>query len=355
MKMLHLTVAVSGLLLASLAGQPAWADVFNMGGTRNAATGQWTGLASLETVPVGNPGNAADSGGYGKVDYNYRIGKYEVTAGQYCEFLNKVAGVDDYGLYDTSMRSTTQGCQIERFSGSGTASAPYQYRVALDYANRPVSCVSFWDACRFANWLHNGQPTGGEGAGTTETGVYTLNGYNGSDGHTIQRNANWQWAVTSENEWYKAAYYDAYKAGGAGYWLYPTATDSVPSNSLLTPDGGNNANYYHSGYTLGSPYYRTVVGEFENSDSPYGTFDQGGNVFEWNEAIPYSTYRGQMGGAYAVGPASEYLRSSFHGNSSPAYEVTSMGFRVVQVPEPATLSLLALGGLLTARRRHDDH
>lgn len=48
---------------------------------------------NIETLPVGNPGNAgewsgADYGSYspdricGAVDYEYRIGKYEVTAGQ---------------------------------------------------------------------------------------------------------------------------------------------------------------------------------------------------------------------------------------------------------------------------------
>ena len=36
-------------------------NVFNMGGTRNPTTGTWTGLASLEFVTVGNPGNAADT------------------------------------------------------------------------------------------------------------------------------------------------------------------------------------------------------------------------------------------------------------------------------------------------------
>jgi formylglycine-generating enzyme len=83
--------------------------VLNLGGTRNA-DGTWTGLASLETVPVGNPGNAADTRvmndtttGYGAVDHAYNIGKYEVTAGQYCEFLNAKAKFDQYGLYNTSM------------------------------------------------------------------------------------------------------------------------------------------------------------------------------------------------------------------------------------------------------------
>jgi hypothetical protein len=67
--------------LAVMTASVAHADVFNMGGTRNA-DGKWTGLASLETVPVGDAGNAADtaahsgnSAGQGAVAYNYNIGK----------------------------------------------------------------------------------------------------------------------------------------------------------------------------------------------------------------------------------------------------------------------------------------
>jgi len=124
--------------------------------------------------------------------------------------------------------------------------------------------------------------------------------------------------VTSEDEWYKAAYY---KGGStnAGYWDYPTSSNSVPSNDLTTPDGGNNANFHQDGgYTIGSPYYRTPVGEFELSDSPYGTFDQGGNVWEWNEAIVYhdSTYvfRGLRGGSFGLGGS--YLHASSRRSTS---------------------------------------
>jgi hypothetical protein len=49
---------------------------------------------------VGNPGNAADTTGYGRVDYAYGIGKTHITIDQYCEFLNAVAKTDTYGLYD---------------------------------------------------------------------------------------------------------------------------------------------------------------------------------------------------------------------------------------------------------------
>ena len=314
----------------------------------------------IETVPVGNTGNTGElSGGEGlericgAVDYEYNIGKYEVTAGQYTAFLNAVAVTDTYGLYNTDMWSGYYGggCKIQRTTtGSG-----YSYSVASDWANRPVNYVSFWDACRFANWLHNGQPTGVQDATTTEDGAYTLNGYNGTDGRDIQRNPDWTWAVTSEDEWYKAAYHK--NDGDTGnYFDYPTGTDSVPSNDLTTPDGGNNANFYDGGYTIGSPYYRTEVGEFENSESPYGTFDQGGNVCERNEAFVYWdegegwAYRAVRGGSFTYG---YYLHAACRDYGGPTVEDEDLGFRVSEVPEPATMSLLALGGLgmLMRRRR----
>jgi len=309
---------------------------------------------TIETVPVGNTGNTGEWSGAtyggsgldricGAVDYQFNIGKYEVTAGQYTAFLNAVAGVDTYGLYNTLMQYA-YGCNIQRTdTGSG-----YSYSVAADWADRPVNYVSFWDACRFANWLHNGQPTGTQGAGTTETGAYTLNGYNGFDGRTIQRNDDWTWAVTSEDEWYKAAYHK--NDGDTGnYFDYPTASDSVPSNDLTTPDGGNNANFSDGGYTIGSPFYRTSVGEFELSESPYDTFDQGGNVWEWNEAIIPGSYRGLRGGSFVYDDHS--LHAAFRGSTDPTGEIGNVGFRVSAVPEPATMSLLALGGLGMLMRR----
>src|SRR5262245_51969646 len=56
--------------------------------------------AMIDTVPIGNAGNAADgSGGFGSIAYPFRIGKTEITNSQYVQFLNAVAASDPYSLY----------------------------------------------------------------------------------------------------------------------------------------------------------------------------------------------------------------------------------------------------------------
>ena len=220
-------------------------------------------------VTVGNAGNAADThgAGYGAVSYTYNMGKFEVTAGQYTAFLNAVAATDTYGLYSEYMWSDTYGCKIQRTdTGSG-----YTYSVASDWANRPVNFVSWGDAARFANWLTKGQPTGAQNASTTEDGSYYLNGAISSEALlAVVRKGPEQggrYYIPTEDEWYKAAYH---KNDGvtANYFDYPTASDSAPSNLLVDPDPGNNANFIQSGYTIGSPYYRTEVAHSRTAEAP---------------------------------------------------------------------------------------
>jgi len=319
----------------------------------------------IDTVPVGNPGNTGELSGAGAggagpdricgaVAYEYNIGKYEVTAGQYTAFLTAVAATDTYGLYSTSMSGTDYGSGIAR-SGGGTVGNPYTYTVDASFVNRPVNYVSWGDAARFANWLHNGQPTGAQGLSTTEDGAYYLNGTT-SDAQllAVSREVDWKWAVTSEDEWYKAAYHDKTAGLAATYFDYPTSSNTAPGQDMADASG-NNANYYTAPYVypIDSGKYFTVAGEFQNSDSPYGTFDQGGNVWEWNEAIITGSYPILRGGSFNhydfVGSLHAAIRLDSYGPSS---EGDNIGFRVSEVPEPATMSLLALGGLgMLGRRR----
>jgi formylglycine-generating enzyme required for sulfatase activity len=180
-----------------------------------AATPQAAYAVTIDTVRVGNPGNPADTGfafGYyniGAVGYSFKIGKTEVTNAQYAEFLNAVAATDTYNLYNTNMGSDTTGGIVR--SGP-TGSFTYAVKApalngAYTYDNKPVVWVSFSDAMRFANWLHNGQPTGLQSASTTEDGAYTLNGATTRAALApVTRDAAAHWWLPSQDEWYKAAF-----------------------------------------------------------------------------------------------------------------------------------------------------
>ncbi len=124
---------------------------------------------TIPTVLVDNAGNAGEvqsQGTFGGINYAYRIGTTEVTNAQYVEFLNAKAASDPLGLYETVMGVTDRG-GISRSGSDGS----YTYATRPNMANKPVNYVSWYDAIRFANWLHNGQ-----GSGDTETGAYTLLG-----------------------------------------------------------------------------------------------------------------------------------------------------------------------------------
>jgi formylglycine-generating enzyme required for sulfatase activity len=316
-----------------------------LGGPAAAATIDW--------VTVGDPGNPADTEvmtccgtatgttGYGSVADVYRIGKYKVTNAQYAEFLNAVADTDTYRLYNEGMGDPNAWARggITRSGTSGS----YTYSTIAGREDMPVNLVSFWDALRFANWLHNGQPTGAQDNSTTEDGAYTITAQ-GIANNSITRNAGATIFLASEDEWYKAAYYDALSSS---YFDYPAGSNAQTTCALpgATP---NTANCGSQVWDL------TDVGRYTGSPSPNGTFDQGGNVWEWNEAIisnSVSTIRGLRGGSFQNAPGD--FAASFRLGDSPASEALDVGFRVAMIPEPGTGLLLGAGvlGLAAGRRR----
>ena len=330
-------------------------------------------------VTVGNPGNDPDPATtYGRVDYSYQIGKYDVTIGQYTAFLNAVATTDTYSLYNTDMGTDLNVAGISRTGVSGS----YTYGVIINggnSSNRPITYVSWWDAARFSNWMANGQPTGAQSSTTTENGAYNVNGATtGSAPSKNVTNPNTSAAPTfyipTENEWYKAAYYSPVKGGvdSPGYYAYATQSDSAPGNTI--GPGTNQANYAPGGVfavTQSSSYdsnqnYLTDVGAFSGSGSFYGTFDQSGNVYQWNDLdglASSGSSRGLRGGNWDAGeafPLSSSDRSSFAasaGFSNFTFRLASPASSPSAVPEIDPTSLgsvlaLVLGSLgLLERRR----
>ena len=317
---------------------------------------------TIDSAYVGDIGNPSDpTTGYGAVGYGYSIGRYEVTLSQYCAFLNAVGATDTYRLYDTSMGSVSYSLGISRTGASGS----YSYSV-IGSGNRPVTYVSWFDAARFVNWLHNGQPTGAQDASTTERGAYTLDG--ALYGVGFSRNAGATYGLPSEDEWYKAAYYQPVAQGGpaTSYWPDPTRSNTRPNSRNGSATDPNSANYYYddgiaNGYNGGYAVNNstTVVpdtpltdaGAFSLASSFYGTFDQSGNAWEWNEAVISASDRGLRGAAWNF--TEEFLRGSYRFSHTPSFAGFNVGFRVVIIPEPTVVGLMALGGaLLVWRRKH---
>jgi len=315
----------------------------------------------IETITVGNPGNLGEwSGegvyiwanltGYGltricgAVNYTFEIAKYEVTAAQYTEFLNAVAATDTYGLYNTQMwddQGTMYHCNIFRSGEPG--SYTYQVLDPENWANRPVAFVAWSDAVRFANWMHNGQPTGAQGLTTTEDGSYFLNGATTNpELKNVVRRPGATWVLPSEDEWYKAAFH--MNDGPTGnYWDYATQHGTLPSadgpsNDVIDPDPGDNANFWvwPMDYSVGPPYFRNLVGEFENSGSSYGTFDQSGNQWEWTDSWPNlygnpGTKRALRGGSFYPFLEDMYnLHAAWRKDDFAMAQLATYGFRLAK-------------------------
>jgi sulfatase modifying factor 1 len=300
-------------------------------------------------------------------NYEYQIGKYDVTIGQYTSFLNAADpnGTNPNGIYNAAMATDRNIAGISYTSGASAGSKYAVINNGGDSSNRPITYVSWFDAARFSNWMTNGQ-----GSGSTETGAYTLG--NATTGPAVAVNPGAAFYIPTNDEWYKAAYFSPNYGGVGvpGYYAYATQSDSDPGNTIGS--GANEANYITgAGYSVtqsgsydSAQNYLTDVGAFSGSESFYGTFDQSGNVYQWNDLdglASSGSLRGVRGG-YWFGISPYGLSSSYGFSDDPSSESYDVGFRLASpaassVPEIDPNSLgsvlaLVLGSLgLLERRR----
>ena len=246
-------------------------------------------------------------------DYDFYIGTYEVTNEQYAQFLNSVASVDDYQLYNEKMADTDLSKGLGGIVRNGV-SGDYAYSVVPELANHPVTYVSFWDAARYVNWLSTG---------STEDGVYTMKPRQGDNKfEVIERNQQsfdqGDYALPSHAEWVKAALYR--DGSDSGLYRFPN------QDELLPPDQAN---------ILGSTFDGLSPVGLYNKPSPYGTFDQAGNAWEWLDDV--GTFSSGMPGRYRKGgsfmqPATQRSMGALSPLTpkAPAEQSFDWGFRVVQ-------------------------
>jgi len=308
MKRSHLVAALLAAFTLSI--QPsAQADTFG-GGTTNEFT--------VDFVSISQTNNLADTTEYGAVPYNYRVGTYEISQLQ-------ITKATQIGMANVSAGAWT--------------------------GNQPAANISWYEAAAFVNFLNT---SSGKTAayilswsGTAwsmtlqSSNAWTLGGTN------LYRNKDAFYFLPSDNEWYKAAYYNA---AGTNYFLYPTASSKAPTRVA----SGTNAR--SAVYNL--PALVPAMVDIAGGLSPYGTMGQGGNVVEMMESAfartnsSPSELRGFRGGFWDSSELN--LRSSLRDGYDPSSENSTIGFRVASVPEPSTYALLLMtgaGALWMARRR----
>jgi formylglycine-generating enzyme required for sulfatase activity len=250
-------------------------------------------MAHAAFVTIGDTGNPAmNQYGRGSVSYEYRICDHEVTI---AEYIASGAGDGDENYWNDGTRTVGWGA--------------------------PAVNVSFYEAMRYCNWLTSGDID--NGAYIFVGGVYQL-----TDRGAAIATYGTIYAIPTENEWVKAAYYTG---NSEDPWsLYANGTDTVPASGI----GG--WNYYDGSISnwLGSTWATGSGAQEQN-----GTYDMMGNVKEWIET-PFGYIRG---GSY-LSPEL-YLRSSSGTSDFPDTEFNDRGFRVVMIPEPSTILLFGLGGI----------
>ena len=291
---------------------PVMADTFGTGD--NQFIIDFVTISGATNPSSGLP--AGDGFTFTGVANDYRMGKYEITNDQWNKF--KAA----YGTV------------------AGTPTSAYDSNPYWTGTNVPTNCASWYEAAQFVNYLNTstGHTAAYNFTGTIHTSSYTLDvwGAGDADGTNLYRNKNAKYFLPTENEWVKAAYWNGTK-------LQTYATKAGESLTQGNGTSGTGWNYYNNGYAT-NPYGPWAVGS--GSEELNGTYDMMGNVWEWMESPDYTgdytfgSLRGLRGGSYGyTGPL-----------GSPDREYDTIGFRVASIPEPCTLLLLGVGGVMIRKR-----
>ena len=346
------TIGLAALTLCSLGVSPAHATPIT------------ASLNGYDLVKVGNPNNAAqfsanvNQNGYGAVTTDFWIGKYHFTNSQYTAFLN---AIDPAGSNPNSVYNANMGSDVRGGISFTTGNVPgLKYAPKTNMGDKPVNYVSWFDAARVSNWLHNGAQTyvstDNTASAPQNNGAYTLG--TATTGNSIVKNAGAQFYVPTENEWYKSAYYNpTLNDGAGGYRLYGNGFNETPTAVTADEFGngtagtgsigsgtGNFANYANGADWNSQNGGVTTVGT-NGAASYYGAFDMSGNVYDWNDLNGVAdSSRGFRGGMYAANAFN--ASSGDRGSRSASNELGTIGFRLASpVPEPATLGMTSVGAL----------
>ncbi len=327
-------------------------------------------LSGIDFVTVGAVGNAPWVGdgspndqavGRGQVNYEYRIGKMEITTGQWVEFMNAAFDrpqsewlpfmnwPDNWGGASTS--PTTAGGR------RWVAPAGQELRMVGD--------LTWRQAAIYCNWLHNNKSLD---QSAFLTGAYDVSTFGDATpfGFTDQRERSpgARYFIPTWDEWLKAAHYDPNKQNPdgsvGGWWQYANKRDQVLIYGPPPAFGGDGTGMANAGFNLPGFTERFIpLASYPTQQSPWGLLDTAGGMTEWMETGYYNSLgtldaRGLDGSGWGsssgVAMAVDSIRT--WGGEWPNLAFSDNGFRIAAVvPAPGGAGLMIVLACWTARRR----
>lgn len=290
--------------------------------------------------------------GRGRVDYEYRIARMEVTTSQWMEFLNTFSS--DPGLIAPGGPRLLRGPGVwwggVRDPSYGGPGIRWMLNPGIPQAGLvPVNGISWRDAALYCNWLNNGEPTQWSAIqkGAYDTSTFTLNP-DGTFNDQLTRSPGARFWIPSLDEWLKAAHYDPDRngPGQGGWWQYSHSSDTPPLSGVPGV-GQTSANVLLPNFgELNIP-----LGAYPDVRSPWGLLDTSGGMNEWLEESYERIWRG-FDGTQAGEPFDPDLDAAWLiGSERPYFD--GRGLRIASaVPAPATLWVGAGLVWLASRRRH---
>jgi formylglycine-generating enzyme required for sulfatase activity len=286
----------------------------------------------MDFVPIGDPGNAADTTGSpnpaGTVDCAFDMGKFEVSR----DMITKANAEGGLGITMFDMSA---------IGGNGV--------------DRPATGVRWNQAARFVNWLNtsegfpaaykfSAQP-GEMGYDPNENNMLWTIGEPGYNAANTFRNSLARYVLPDVNEWYKAAYYDPNAKGGlGGYSNFPTGSDTPPTP---VASGTTSGTAVYDQPSSQGPADITMAGGL----SPYGVMALGGNAYEMLETEPdlgndgSSDRRIARGGSWDSPDIPNFLSASLRAEVDVLDVNHVVGFRVASVPEAGSLLCCGVAAL----------
>ena len=234
--------AIVNVLALSMVRVPTGSFVYNVGGVGGNTPANYGGGSQVTVTSAANIPTGAAAGwpnGYN----SFYIGRYEITAGQYSEFLNTIS-------VSQAVARFASGWDITYAAGNA-----YGSRYAASNINRVKSVLSVSDAWSYMSWAGLRPPTEMEFE---------------KAGRDLAADARvYPWGNTVPN----TVTYTPPNEGGPCIRRYLNYNNTTGCAKVL--DAGR----YMSG-----DVYRTAA---ETGASPWGIADLAGNAFEWNLNCSY--------------------------------------------------------------------